>query len=321
MIHFFPPQIEKVRTKVPQIIPQVDVLLGNLEDAIPATDKEAARNGFVEVALNNDFGDTSLWTRINSLDSPWILDDLFTIIPQAGDKLDVVMVPKVEGPWDIHYIDRLLAQLEAKHGLKKSLQVHAILETALGVSNVEEIAAASPRMQGISLGPADLAASRRMKTTRVGGGHPSYQVLADPDPDDPEGPRISAQQDPWHYTLARMVDACNSAGILPFYGPFGAIDDPVACEYQFRSAFLMGCVGAWTLHPNQIPIARRAFSPDAEEVKTARRIIEAMGDGTGTVMIDGRMQDDATFKQAQVMVQTARMIAERDSEYAELYGF
>ncbi|HUF53169.1 MAG TPA: CoA ester lyase [Dehalococcoidia bacterium] len=321
MIHFFPPQLEKVRAKIPEIIPQVDVLLANLEDAIPSTDKDAARKGLIEVAKNNDFGSTSFWTRINSLDSPWVLDDLFTIIPEAGDKLDVIMVPKVEGPWDIHYVDRLLAQLEAKHGLKKSLMVHAILETALGVSNVEEICAASPRMQGISLGPADLAASRRMKTTRVGGGHPSYQVIADPDAHNPEAARVSAQQDPWHYTLARMVDACNSAGILPFYGPFGAIEDPVACQFQFRAAFLMGCVGTWTLHPSQIEIARREFSPTAEEVNTAKRIIEAMGDGTGTVMLDGRMQDDATFKQAQVMVQTAKMIAERDPEYAKLYGF
>ncbi len=319
MIHFFPPQLEKVRAKIPEIIPQVDVLLGNLEDAIPATEKQAARDGLIEVALNNDFGNTSLWTRINSLDSPWVLDDLFAIIPQIGDKLDVVMVPKVEGPWDIHYIDRLLAQLEAKHGIKKSLQVHAILETALGVSNVEAICAASPRMQGISLGPADLAASRRMKTTRVGGGHPSYQVIADPDAENADAPRVSAQQDPWHYTMARMVDACNSSGILPFYGPFGAIEDPKACEVQFRAAFLMGCVGAWTLHPSQIAIAKREFSPTAEEVSMAKRIIEAMGDGTGTVMLDGRMQDDATFKQAQVMVQTARIIAERDPEYAKLY--
>ena len=320
MIHFFPPQNEKVRAKIPDLIPQVDVLLGNLEDAIPATDKQAARAGLIEVALNNDFGDTSLWTRINSLDSPWVLDDLLTVIPQIGNKLDVVMVPKVEGPWDIHYIDRLLAQLEAKHSIKKSLQVHAILETALGVSNVEAICAASPRMQGISLGPADLAASRRMKTTRVGGGHPSYQVIADPDAENPDAPRVSAQQDPWHYTMARMVDACNSAGILPFYGPFGAIEDPEACQQQFRSAFLMGCVGAWTLHPNQIEIARREFSPAAEEVQMAKRIIEAMGDGTGTVMLDGRMQDDATFKQAQVMLQTAKLIAQRDPKYADLYG-
>ncbi len=320
MIHFFPPQNERVRTKIPQIIPQVDVLLGNLEDGIPAEDKETAREGLIEVASKNEFGSTSLWTRINSLDSPWVLDDLLAVIPKVGHKLDVVMVPKVEGPWDIHYIDRLLAQLEAKHGIKKSLLIHAILETALGVSNVEEIAAASPRMQGISLGPADLAASRRMKTTRVGGGHPAYQVIADPDPEDPDAPRSSAQQDPWHYTLARMVDACNSAGILPFYGPYGAIEDPVGCQHQFRAAFLMGCVGAWTLHPSQIDIAKREFSPAVEEVKTAKRIIEAMGDGTGTVMLDGRMQDDATFKQAQVMVQTASMIAERDPEYAKLYG-
>jgi len=320
MIHFFPPQNEKVRAKIPELIPQVDVLLGNLEDAIPAADKKAAREGLIEVALNNDFRDASLWTRINSLDSPWVLDDLLTVIPQIGDKLDVVMIPKVEGAWDIHYIDRLLAQLEAKHEIKKSLRVHAILETALGVSNVEEIAAASPRMQGISLGPADLAASRRMKTTRVGGGHPSYQVIADPDSENSEAPRVSAQQDPWHYTMARMVDACNSAGILPFYGPFGAIEDPVACQVQFRAAFLMGCVGAWTLHPSQIEIARREFSPTVEEVETAKRIIAAMGDGTGTVMLDGRMQDDATFKQAQVMVQTASIIAKRDPEYAKLYG-
>ncbi|MCH7999911.1 MAG: CoA ester lyase, partial [Chloroflexi bacterium] len=273
MIHFFPPQNERVRTKIPQIIPQVDVLLGNLEDGIPAEDKETARAGLIEVALNNEFGSTSLWTRINSLDSPWVLDDLMDVIPKIGNKLEVVMVPKVEGPWDIHYLDRLLAQLEAKHGIKKTLLIHAILETALGVSNVEEIAAASPRMQGISLGPADLAASRRMKTTRVGGGHPAYQVIADPDPENPDAERLMAQQDPWHYTLARMVDACNSAGILPFYGPFGAIEDPLACRHQFRSAFLMGCVGAWTLHPSQIDIARREFSPPVEEVKVAKRII------------------------------------------------
>ena len=150
------------------------------------------------------------------------------------------MVPKVEGPWDIHYVDRLLAQLEARAGLERPILVHAILETAQGVANVEEIANASPRMQGISLGPADLAASRRMKTTRVGGGHPGYRVLADPDG---EAPRPSYQQDLWHYTIGRMVDACAAAGIFPFYGPFGDIKDVEGCEAQFRAAYLMGCVG------------------------------------------------------------------------------
>src|SRR5213596_96560 len=319
-IHFFDPSNPKMAAKLPELAKQTDILLGNLEDAIPADKKLEAREGLVEIGREVELGDTPLWTRVNSLDSPWFLDDIMRLIGEIGDRLEVVMIPKVEGPWDIHYVDRLLAQLEARHKLRRPLLVHAILETALGVTNVEEICAASPRMQGISLGPADLAASRRMKTTRVGGGHPAYQVIADPDEKKPDGPRPSAQQDPWHYTLARMVDACNSAGVLPFYGPFGAIEDPLACQYQFRAAFLMGCVGAWTLHPSQIEIARREFSPTVEEVKTAKRIIEAMGDGTGTVMLDGRMQDDATFKQAQVMVQTAKMIAHRDSEYAKLYG-
>ena len=321
MIHFLNAANPRMVAKVPELLTQVDVLLGNLEDAIATDEKVAAREGFIDIVKNHDFSDTGCWTRVNSLDSPWFLDDVMRLVEEIGNELDVIMIPKVQGPWDITFVDQLLAQLEAKHRIRRPIMIHALLETALGVSNVEEIAAASPRMQGISLGPADLAASRRMKTTRVGGGHPSYQVIADPDSEDPEAPRLSAQQDPWHYTLARMVDACNSAGILPFYGPFGAIEDPVACQYQFRAAFLMGCVGAWTLHPNQIEIARREFSPTAEEVKTAKRIIEAMGDGTGTVMLDGRMQDDATFKQAQVMVQTARTIAERDSDYADLYGF
>ncbi len=158
-----------------------DVLLGNLEDAIAADKKEAARAGLVEVGKTADLGGTPLWTRVNALESPWVLDDLVTLVTEIGDVLDVVMVPKVEGAWDIHYVDRLLAQLEARAGLTRPILVHAILETAQGVANVEEIANASPRMQGISLGPADLAASRRMKTTRVGGGHPGYRVIADPD--------------------------------------------------------------------------------------------------------------------------------------------
>ena len=321
MIHFFPPHLPKVRARIPELIPQLDVLLGNLEDAIPAENKEEARAGLITVARENDFGETQLWARVNSLDSPWVLDDLTQLVAEIGDKLDVIMLPKVEGPWDIHYLDRLLAQLEARHGLQRPLLIHALLETAAGVTNVEEIAAASPRMQGISFGPADLAASRRMKTTRVGGGHPAYLVRTDPDPEHPDAPRPTAQQDPWHYTLARMVDACNTAGILPFYGPFGDISDPLACEDQFRASFLLGCVGAWSLHPSQIEIARRVFSPDPDEVAFAKRIIEAVGEGGGVVMLDGKMQDDATYKQAMVMVDTARLIAARDPEMAAAYSF
>jgi len=321
MIHFFDPSNPKMAAKVPDIAKKVDVMLGNLEDAIQVDNKVAAREGLVKIARETDFGDTQLWTRINSLDSPWMLDDLSLLVQEIGDKLDVIMVPKVEGPWDIHYVDQLLAQLEAKAGLKRPLLVHAILETHQGVINIEEICGASPRMQGLSFGPADLAASRRMKTTRVGGGHPGYLVRTDPDPEKPEAARVTAQQDPWHYTLARMVDACTAHGIFPYYGPFGDIKDVVACEDQFRAAFLLGCVGAWSLHPVQIDIAKKVFSPAVDEVLWAKRVIEEMGDGSGAVMIDGKMQDDATVKQCKVMVELARNLAEKDPELKEAYGF
>src|SRR5438128_3768722 len=219
MIHFVPPQVEKLRAKVPELLGQVDVLLGNLEDAIPADAKEAARRGFIAMAKAVAFGATGLWTRINALNSPWALDDVTEIVAAIGHKLDVIMLPKVEGAWDIHYLDQLLAQLEARHRLGRPILIHAILETPEGVNNVQSIASASPRMHGISLGPADLAAARAMKTTRVGGGHPDYKVLADAKHDD--GTRAASQQDLWHYTFAKMVDACAAAGIKPFYGPFG----------------------------------------------------------------------------------------------------
>ncbi len=327
MIHFIPPHIEKITAKLDRIIGQVDVVLGNLEDAIPSDAKGAARKGFVAMAKAHDYAaaGTGLWVRINSLDSPWALDDLLEIVPAAGERLDVIMLPKVSGPWDIHYLDQLLAQLEARHGIGRPILIHAILETAEGVANVEAIAGASPRMHGLSLGPADLAASRAMKTTRVGGGHPGYRVLADPPKGGDEAggqerpARPAYQQDLWHYTIARMVDACASHGIKPFYGPFGDFSDPEACEAQFRNAFLQGCVGAWTLHPSQITIAKDVFSPEPEEVALAKRILEAMPDGTGAVMIDGKMQDDATWKQAKVIVDLARLVAAKDPERAALY--
>jgi malyl-CoA/(S)-citramalyl-CoA lyase len=319
VIHFFPPSTPKMVAKVPEIAPTVDILLANLEDGVPASDKEAARAGLIEVGRTADMGDTQLWTRVNSLDSPWGLDDLVAAVTEIGDRLDVIMIPKVEGPEDIHYVDRLLAQLEAKAGLTRPILVHAILETARGVADVEAICGASPRMQGLSLGPADLAANRRMKTTRVGGGHPDYLVRADPAGDDLEAGRATFQQDLWHYTISRMVDACVMHGILPFYGPFGDIKDTVACEDQFRNAYLLGCVGAWSLHPAQIEIAKRVFSPDPAAVAHARRVIEAMGDGTGAVMLDGKMEDDASVKQCRVVVDLATALAERDPALAAAY--
>jgi len=317
MIHFVPPHIAKLRAKVPELVRQVDVVLGNLEDAIPVDAKEAARKGFIEMAKSIDFGTTGVWTRINALNSPWALDDVIEIVGAVGDKLDVIMLPKVDGPWDIHYLDQLLAQVEARNKINKPILIHAILETAQGVNNVEAIATASPRMHGMSLGPADLAASRAMKTTRVGGSHPEYKVLADAQGDTP---RAAFQQDLWHYTIAKMVDACAAAGIKPFYGPFADFADTAACEAQFRNAFLMGCLGAWSLHPSQIDIAKRVFSPDPAEVAFAKKIVAAMPDGTGAVMTDGKMQDDATWKQAKVLIDLAKLVAAKDPQMGTRYG-
>jgi malyl-CoA/(S)-citramalyl-CoA lyase len=325
-IHFFDPSNAKMAAKVPAMVGTVDVLLGNLEDAVKADNKVAAREGLVEIAQSAEGlgggGLTQLWTRINSLDSPWALDDLTRLVPAIGDRLDVIMVPKVQGAEDIHYVDRLLAQLEAKAGLTRPILVHAILETARGMANVEEICGASPRMQGLSLGPADLAADRRMKTTRVGGGHPGYLVRQDPTSGDAEAiaaERTTYQQDLWHYTIARMVDACAMHGIYPYYGPFGDIADTVACEDQFRNAFLLGCVGTWSLHPKQIAIANKVFSPSVEDITHARRVVAAMGDGTGAVMLDGKMEDDASLKQCLVMVELAEQLAAIDPDLKALY--
>jgi malyl-CoA/(S)-citramalyl-CoA lyase len=323
-IHFFDPGNPKMAAKVPDMVGSTDGLLGNLDDAVMAENKEAAREGLVTIGQSVDFGPTQFWTRINALDSPWVLDDLTTIVPAIGDKLDVIMVPKVQGAEDIHYVDRILAQLEAKAGLEKPLLVHAILETARGVANIEEICGASPRMQGLSLGPADLAADRRMKTTRVGGPHPGYLVRQDaPRTADGgfeyDGARTTYQQDLYHYTIARMVDACGMHGIYPYWGPFGDIKDTVACEDQFRNAFLLGCVGAWSLHPAQIKIANKVFSPGVEDVTHARRVIAAMGDGTGAVMLHGKMADDASGKQRKVMGDLAEELAAIDPELKAQY--
>ena len=318
MVHFFPPHLEKIRARMPEFIALCDVLCGNLEDAIPIEDKEAARAGFIEVANANDFGDTALWVRVNCLNSPWILDDLEQIVRDAGNKVDVLMIPKVEGPWDIHFVDQYVALLEARYGVTRPILIHALIETAEGVKNVDQIAVASPRLHGMSLGPADLAASRGMKTTRVGGGHPFYGVLADPV--EGEATRVFAQQDLWHYSVARIVDACVSHGLRAFYGPFGDIHDEAGCESQMRNMFIMGCTGAWSLAPNQIDIARRVFSPDVKEVRFAKRILEAMPTGSGVAMIDGKMQDDATWKQAKIIVDLAKLVAKKDPALAAAYG-
>lgn len=320
MIHFFDPSNPKMVSKLPALARRADVLLGNLEDAVEIDQKDSARAGLVELATTMDLGGTALWVRVNALHSPWVLDDITDVVVKAGEHIDVIMVPKVEGPEDIQYVDRLVAQLEARAGISRPILLHAILETARGVANVEEICIASPRMQGVSLGPADLAADRQMKTTSVGGGHPGYLVRADAPAGEIRAERSTSQQDLWHYTIARMVDACRMAGIHPYYGPFGDIADVVACEDQFRNAYVMGCVGAWSLHPTQIEVARRVFTPDPEQIRWATQVVETLSTGAGAAMVEGKMQDDASYKQCQMILQFARLVAERDATHESNAG-
>ena len=265
MIHFLPPQIEKMRNKVADLISQVDVILGNLEDAIPADDKIAARDGFIEMALAHDYGSTGLWTRINCLNSPWALDDITRIVLEAGDKLDVMMLPKVEGAWDIHYLDQLLAQLEARAGVtKRPIMIHAILETAQGVKNVEEICRGQSAHARHVAGPGRPGGLARHEDHPRGRWTSPLWCSSGWCRQRSKGqfaPVPFYQQDLWHYTVGKMVDACAANGIKAFYGPFGDFSDPDACEAQFRNAFLQGCLGAWSLHPSQVEIAKRVFSP------------------------------------------------------------
>ena len=314
---------EKMAAKVPQMVGTVDVLLGNLEDAVKADNKEAARAGLVRIAKETDFGPTQLWTRINALDSPWALDDLTTLVTEIGDKLDVIMVPKVQGAEDIHYVDRLLAQLEAKAGLDRPILVHAILETARGVANVEEICGASPRMQGLSLGPADLAADRRMKTTRVGGGHPGYLVRQDPKLDQPTASRRPTARPTSRTCGTTRSRAWSTPARCTASTPTTArsATSPTWSRARTSSATpscsAASAPGACTPSRSRSPTGSSA--PVVEDIRHARRVVAAMGDGTGAVMLDGKMEDDASLKQCLVMVELAEQLAAIDPALKEQY--
>ena len=307
MLHFFDPSNARMVVKVSELAPRVDVLVGNLEHAVDAANKSAARAGLVELARTAELGDTALWTRINNLGSPWALDDLCTLVTEAGNRIDVIMVPKVNGPEDVHYLDRLLAQLEVKGSVGRPVLLHPIVETPGGVAQFEQIAQASPRVQGMSFSTADLARNRHARTTQSGRGHPDYLVR-----DDPGSARATYQQDMWHYTLSRMVDACVDAGISPYMGPFGDLRDLVGCKDQFRSAHLLGCVGTWTLHPSQIEVAREVFGPDADDIAWAQRVAAERSAHTGAVITEGKIHDRVTSAHADATLAHAARITEHD---------
>ena len=320
MIHFLDFSNEKMVAKAADIATKTDILLGNLEDAVPVDRKEAAREGLIRVGREMDLGQTALWTRVNSLESPWVLDDLTQVVGEIGDKLEVVMVPKVEGAWDIHYVDRLLAQLEARAGARPADPHPRDPRDRAGRGQPRGDRRRLPAHAG------DVLRAGRPRRLPAHEDHPRRRR--------PPGLPRDLGPDGRTATAARRAPSRTSGttrsgawstpappvGILPFYGPFGDIKDVEGCEAQFRAAFLMGCVGAWSLHPVQIDIAKKVFSPDPDEVAFARKVIEAIPDGRGVHMIDGKMQDDATWKQCRVMVDLAEMLAEKDPELAAAYG-
>ena len=319
MIHFFDASNEKMAAKVPDMAKSADILLGNLEDAVPVDNKEAAREGLVKVANEVDFGETALWSRVNDLASPWVLDDITTLVTEIGDKLDVIMVPKVEGAWDIHYVDRLLAQLEAKAKVERPILIHAILETAQGVVNLEEIATRQPAHAGHELRS----------------GRPGRVAAHEDDPRRRRPSRLPRHQRPGP---GRSRGAARDRAA----GPVALLDRPHGRRLHLRRhpALLrpvrrhQGRQGLRGAVPRLLPprLRRSLVAPprpdrdreegllaDPEEVKFAKKVIEAIPDGRGVHMIDGKMQDDATWKQCKVMVELAEMLAEKDPELKEAY--
>ncbi|MFN4309511.1 MAG: HpcH/HpaI aldolase/citrate lyase family protein [Ferrovibrio sp.] len=287
-----------------------DVIFLDLEDAVAPDDKPQARKNIIQALHDVDWGNKTMSVRINGLDTHYMYRDVVEVVEGAGDKLDLVMVPKVGTAADIYAVDMLLTQIETAKGFKKRIGIEAIIETALGMQNIHEIAAASPRLESLHFGVADYAASTRARTTSIGGPNPLYGVLTDKDGDKP---REYFWGDMWHYAIARMVVAARANGLRPIDGPFGDFSDNEGYTAQANRAAILGCEGKWAIHPNQIPLANAVYTPPDEEVKKARRILEAMKDaqakGQGAVALDGKLIDIASIRQAEGIVRQAELIA------------
>jgi malyl-CoA/(S)-citramalyl-CoA lyase len=289
---------------------EADVVFMDLEDAVAPDDKPQARRNAVKALNEVDWGRKSVSVRINGLDTHYMYRDVVDLVEQAGARLDLIMVPKVGTAADIYAVDMLLTQIEAAHNLKKRIGIEVIIETALGMMNVNEIAAASPRLESLHFGVADYAASTRARTTNIGGFNPDYAVLADADV---QGARATDYGDQWHYALARVVVAARANGLRPLDGPYGNFNDPDGFRAAARRAIALGCEGKWAIHPTQVPLANELFTPTEAEVAKARRIMDAMAsaakDGKGAVALDGRLIDIASIRQAEALVKKAEMAA------------
>jgi malyl-CoA/(S)-citramalyl-CoA lyase len=287
----------------------VDVLFLDLEDAVAPDDKERARRNIVQALNEIDFGKKTVSVRINGLDTHYMYRDVVDVIEQGGDRLDLIMVPKVGTAADVYAVDMLVTQCEMASKRKKRIGFELIIETALGMSNVDAIAAASKRNESLHFGVADYAASTRARTTNIGGPNPLYSVLTDKDE---SGARAVHWGDMWHYAIARMVVAARAYGLRPIDGPFGDFSDPDGYKAQAYRAAVLGCEGKWAIHPGQVALANEVFSPSEAEVTKAKRILEAMEqakrEGKGAVALDGRLIDIASIRQAEVLVRKAEQV-------------
>ena len=287
-----------------------DVIFLDLEDAVAPDEKAQARKNIIKALNEMDWGSKTMSVRINGLDTHYMYRDVVDVVEQAGERLDLIMIPKVGTAADVYAVDMMVTQIEAAKGYKKRIGFEHIIETALGMQNVSAIAAASKRNESLHFGVADYAASTRARTTIIGGVNPDYAVLTDKLED---GSRQVHWGDMWHYALARMVVAARANGLRPIDGPFGDFQDPDGYRAAAKRAAVLGCEGKWAIHPSQLALANAVMTPSEAEVTRATRILEAMkqaeAEGKGAVSLDGRLIDYASIRQAEVLVSKARQIA------------
>lgn len=288
----------------------VDVIFLDLEDAVAPDEKEQARKNIIKALNNIDWGKKSMSVRINGLDTHYMYRDVVDVVEQAGERLDMIMIPKVGTASDVYAVDMMVTQIEDAKGLQKRIGFEHIIETALGMQNVHEIASASKRNESLHFGVADYAASTRARTTSIGGANSDYAILTGSSEDEN---REVHWGDMWHYAIARMVVAARANGLRPLDGPFGDFSDPEGYRAAAKRAAVLGCEGKWAIHPSQVALANEVMSPSPAEVERAERIIQAMSDaeaaGKGAVSLDGRLIDYASIRQAEVMVQKVKQIA------------
>jgi len=288
----------------------VDVIFLDLEDAVAPDEKKQARKNVVKALNEVDWGKKSMSVRINGLDTHYMYRDVVDIVEQAGERLDMIMIPKVGTASDVYAVDMMVTQIEDAKGLQKRIGFEHIIETALGMQNVHEIASASKRNESLHFGVADYAASTRARTTSIGGANSDYAILTGSSEDEN---REVHWGDMWHYAIARMVVAARANGLRPIDGPFGDFSDPEGYRAAAKRAAVLGCEGKWAIHPSQVALANEVMSPSPAEVERAERIIQAMSDaeaaGKGAVSLDGRLIDYASIRQAEVMVQKVKQIA------------